>query len=108
MADSIEAQPQSCLADPKLRRFALLGAAGCLAGAILGELLLAATRSRDTAGLQAVCLLIDCSGSMNMGGSGREGGLGQKLHEVKAAAADFVSRHRSLCRTPVPPPTESR
>lgn len=82
-------------ADPKLRRFALWGAAGCLIGALLGQLLLAATRSRTPANRQAVCLLIDCSGSMLIGGQGPEGASGQKLHEVKAAAADFVIRHRS-------------
>lgn len=71
------------LTDRKARQFALWGAAGCLIGAVLGEVLLAATRSH--AGAQAVCLLIDCSGSM----------AGEKLHEVKAAASDFVSRHNS-------------
>lgn len=75
------------LKEPKLLRFALLGAVGCAAGALLGELLLAATRPASTA--QAVCLLIDCSGSMDNGGEGR----GQKLREVKRAASDFVGRH---------------
>ncbi|HVX62016.1 MAG TPA: hypothetical protein VHC19_15470, partial [Pirellulales bacterium] len=65
------------LKEPKLLRFALLGAVGCAVGALLGELLLAATRPASAA--QAVCLLIDCSGSMQNGG---EGG-GQKLREVK-------------------------
>ncbi|HVX14640.1 MAG TPA: VWA domain-containing protein [Pirellulales bacterium] len=82
-------------ADPKLRRFALWGAAGCLAGALIGQLLLAATRSNVLTGRQAVCLLIDCSGSMLRGGSGPEGGFGQKLHEVKVAAAGFASRHET-------------
>jgi Ca-activated chloride channel family protein len=90
LAPQIEA-----LRDPKLQRFAVWGAAGCLAGALLGQILLAATRSHVVANRQAVCLLIDCSGSMLYGGSGKEGGVGQKLHEVKAAAAAFVSRHRT-------------
>lgn len=77
------------LKDPKLARFAIIGAVGCLVGAALGELLLAATRPPSAA--QAVCLLIDCSGSMLYGGEG----IGQKLHEVKAAAEDFVGRHNS-------------
>lgn len=74
------------LKEPKLVRFALLGALGCVVGAVLGELLLAATRPASVA--QAVCLLIDCSGSMLNGG---EGG-GQKLREVKRAAGNFVGR----------------
>lgn len=73
--------------DPKLVRFALLGALGCVAGAVLGELLLAATRPSPAA--QVVGLLIDCSGSMLNGGEGR----GQKLREVKLAASNFVGRH---------------
>jgi Ca-activated chloride channel homolog len=93
MSEKSDAFVQSKLSDPKLRRFALWGAAGCLAGALVGQLLMAATRSRDIQGGQAVCLLIDCSGSMLYGGGGAEGGFGQKLHEVKAAAAGFVSRH---------------
>ncbi len=76
----------SSLKEPKLLRFALLGALGCVAGAILGELLLAATRPPSVA--QAVCLLIDCSGSMLNGGAGR----GEKLREVKQAAISFVGR----------------
>ncbi|HEV7222098.1 MAG TPA: vWA domain-containing protein [Pirellulales bacterium] len=81
------------LKDRKLVRFALVGAAGCLVGAALGELLLAATRSPGGPA-QAVCLLIDCSGSMLYGGGAGEG-IGQKLHEVKAAAEAFVARHDS-------------
>ncbi|HET6880240.1 MAG TPA: vWA domain-containing protein, partial [Pirellulales bacterium] len=73
--------------DPKLRQFALWGAAGCLAGALVGQLLLAATRSRAVANRQAVCLLIDCSGSMGIDQPG------QKLREVKDAAIAFVARH---------------
>src|SRR5690348_12099301 len=53
--------------DPKLVRFAIIGAVGCLIGAALGELLLAATRPA-VGPAQAVCLLIDCSGSMLYGG----------------------------------------
>ena len=84
--------PQNWLRDAKLRRMAMWGAAGCLIGALAGQILLAATASKARSG-QAVCLLIDCSGSMSMGGSGAEGRFGQKLHEVKAAASGFVSRH---------------
>lgn len=81
---------RSLVTDPKARRFALLGAAGCLVGAVLGELLLAATRSHGPpAPSQAVCLLIDCSGSMIYGGKTN----GDKLNEVKAAATGFVDRH---------------
>ena len=79
--------------DPKLVRFAIIGVLGCLIGAALGELLLAATRP-PAGPAHAVCLLIDCSGSMLYGGGAGEG-IGQKLHEVKAAAEDFVSRHNS-------------
>ncbi len=84
---------RSLIFDPKARRFALLGAAGCLAGAVLGELLLAATRSHaPPAPSQAVCLVIDCSGSMIYGDIGKP--IGEKLNEVKAAATGFVDRHR--------------
>lgn len=84
---------RSLVSDPKARRFALLGAAGCLVGAVLGELLLAATRShRPPAPAQAVCLLIDCSGSMIYGDVDKP--VGEKLNEVKAAATGFVDRHR--------------
>lgn len=82
-------------ADPKLRWFAIWGAAGCLIGALFGQLFLELTRPHAPDNRQAVCLLIDCSGSMLIGGQGPEGAIGQKLHEVKAAAIDFVSRHRS-------------
>ena len=83
----------SSLKDPKLVRFALIGAVGCLVGAAVGELLLAATRP-PAGPAQAVCLLIDCSGSMLYGGGAGEG-VGHKLHEVKAAAEDFVGRHNT-------------
>ncbi|HJT36656.1 MAG TPA: vWA domain-containing protein, partial [Pirellulales bacterium] len=83
---------RSLITDPKARRFALLGAAGCLVGAVLGELLLAATRSDEPpVPSQAVCLLIDCSGSMTNGEDGSR--PGEKLKEVKAAATGFVDRH---------------
>lgn len=83
---------RSLVTDPKARRFALLGAAGCLVGALLGELLLAATRSSGKpTPSQAVCLLIDCSGSMTNGEDGSPPGA--KLKEVKAAATGFVDRH---------------
>ena len=52
----------------KTSRFAVIGAVGCLAGAIVGELLLAARATRaPERPAQAVCLLIDCSGSMLLG-----------------------------------------
>ncbi|HWB08433.1 MAG TPA: vWA domain-containing protein [Pirellulales bacterium] len=85
MANAVSMPPAGWFADPKVRRFALWGAAGCLAGALMGQLLLAATRSHTVQGAQAVCLVIDCSGSMR----------GDKLSEVKGAAQDFVSRHGS-------------
>jgi Ca-activated chloride channel family protein len=67
----------------KVSRFAVLGAIGCLAGSILGELLLMAIKSGPPTPSQAVCLLIDCSGSMMDG---------RKLQEVKSAATQFVTR----------------
>ena len=79
----------------KTSRFAAIGAVGCLAGAILGEVLLAAMRPPAPEGPpQAVCLLIDCSGSMNQGGEAGSPS-GQKLREVKSAAAEFVKKDLS-------------
>ncbi len=76
--------------DKKVAQFTLWGALGCLAGALLGELLLAATGApRPPA--QAVCLLIDCSTSM-LGRGNAEGSQGTKLDEVKSAASEFVGR----------------
>lgn len=76
----------------KFIQLGLFGALGCLGGAVIGEFLLAMTRlppseapSRDEIPPQAVCLLIDCSGSMT--------GLffwGAKLREAKVAARDFA------------------
>ncbi|HUY32919.1 MAG TPA: vWA domain-containing protein [Pirellulales bacterium] len=80
------------LSDPKLRRFALVGAAGCFIGALVGQLLLAATRGKPVAS-RAICLLIDCSGSMLISGNAREA-AGAKLHEVKRAATAFVERRK--------------
>jgi len=78
---------------PKPIRFALVGAVGCLGGALLGEGLLTATRAAVTTnpalGPRSICLVLDASGSMQNG----------KLAQVQAAAKNFVqrqdlSRHR--------------
>lgn len=78
--------------DSKLVRFALLGAAGCLVGALLGEIWLAVFRLFAPAGpAQAVCLVVDCSASMLF--DEVEGQMnGRKLSEMKAAAREFVGR----------------
>lgn len=74
----------SCL--PKCVRFAVVGAIGCLCGAILGESLLGATRSApvtsNAMGPRSICLVIDSSGSMRSG----------KLDEVRGAAKNFAQR----------------
>lgn len=68
---------------PKTLRFGGIGALGCLLGALLGELLLNATRTLpQPVTRREVCLLIDCSGSMK----------GNKLEEVQRVASDFVRR----------------
>jgi Ca-activated chloride channel family protein len=74
------------LSDPKLRRFALLGAGGCFVGALLGQVLLAATRGKAGPS-RAICLLIDASGSMTNEGI-------DKLREVRRAATGFVERRQ--------------
>ncbi|MEQ8788687.1 MAG: VWA domain-containing protein [Pirellulaceae bacterium] len=79
----------------KILIFGLFGAAGCLVAAlVLGEAFFWLTRSE--ARQRAVCLLLDCSGSMLAGGRAPEGELssgGQtKLDEMKAAAIDYVER----------------
>ena len=67
----------------KVLMFGIIGAIGCLLGAIIGEILLAAIpKPRPPA--KYVCLLIDGSGSMGRG-------AGSKLEEVKAAANTFVA-----------------
>jgi len=77
----------------KVLRFAVLGAVGCVVGAVLGELLLLATRQPVvTASPQAVCLLIDCSGSMFFDVGSHT--IGHKMREVKTAATDFVERQK--------------
>lgn len=84
--------PASLINDPKARRFALMGAVGCLIGAIAGQLLLAATASHaPPLPSRLVCLLIDCSGSMELRGPG---GM-TKIAEVKDAAIGFVERHNT-------------
>jgi len=72
---------------PKPVFFALCGALGCFVGAIFGEFLLAMTHKPPPpppppSPPMAVCLLIDCSGSMK----------GSKLAEAKRAAVNFVQR----------------
>jgi len=67
--------------------FALYGAAGCLLGALAGEAVLALLPRpqpppQASAPPQAVCLLIDCSTSME----------GSKLGEAKSAAQAFIGR----------------
>ena len=71
---------------PKSMRFALLGALGCVGGALVGEGLLIATKSAvatsTVLGPRSICLVIDSSGSMQ----------GSKFAEVQAAAKNFVRR----------------
>lgn len=66
----------------KVLWFAGLGAAGCAAAALLGELWLWLTRVAIPVKTVAICLLLDCSGSMS----------GSKLAEMKQAAGEFVQR----------------
>lgn len=72
---------------PKPVFFAICGALGCFLGAIAGEVLLAMTYKAlppppPPAPPTAICLLIDCSGSMK----------GSKLQEARRAATNFVQR----------------
>lgn len=84
------------LLSQKLRKpamFATIGAIGCLLGAILGEILAHTPTQRaveSSAPPTELCLLIDCSGSM-------EGG---KLQEVVRAANSFASR-QDLSSNPI-------
>ena len=70
----------------KILSFALFGAAGCFVAALVGELWLSATWRAPIVQKQplAVCLLLDCSGSMS----------GPNLAEMKAAASSFVQRRQ--------------
>lgn len=73
--------------------FATIGAAGCLLGAIVGELLAHAPTQHQvetSAPPTELCLLIDCSGSMG----------GGKLQEVVRAANSFASR-QDLSKNPM-------
>lgn len=72
---------------PKPLLFGLLASIGCLIGAILGEVWLAATQPPPPPSppSNAVSLLIDTSSSMN----------GAKLQEVKSAAMQFIQRRNS-------------
>ena len=77
----------------KLLLFGAMGAAGALAAALAGELLLLLTRCPPTVKQEAlaVCLLLDCSGSMFE----REPEASDtKLNEMKAAATAFVGRRQ--------------
>lgn len=72
---------------PKPAFFAMCGALGCFVGAVFGEVLLAMTHKPPPpppppSPPMAICLLIDCSGSMK----------GTKLTEAKRAAVNFVQR----------------
>ena len=66
--------------------FGVIGAIGCMVGAIFGEAFLAWTYLPPLP-LQAVCLLIDCSGSMDSKSPSRV----SKLEEVKIAATGFIT-----------------
>lgn len=70
------------LSDRKVHWFAGLGALGCLAAALVGELWLGVTQPTPVKPSAAVSLLLDTSGSM----------YGEKLVEMKLAAAEFVRR----------------
>lgn len=78
----------------KFLLFGLLGALGCLLGATFGEFLLALTRvtpppaEKPKLDPQAVCLLLDCSGSMGLV-SFTFKTFSTNLGEVKAAATVF-------------------
>lgn len=72
--------------------FGVIGAVGCFIGAILGELWLAATRVSAATPAQAVCLVIDCSGSMSTVDAGAGGQT--RLQAVKAAAKEFCRRQK--------------
>ena len=73
----------------KALTFGLAAAAGCFLGALIGEAFLwASSDSRPQT--PAVCLLIDCSGSMLLDDTGE--GKPKKLYEVKEAARQFVHR----------------
>lgn len=69
----------------KIGVFAVSGAVGCLLAAIVGEIWLRGTHTPvvtdPTPAAYKICLLLDCSGSMN----------GGKLEEMKLAAVEFVS-----------------
>lgn len=81
----------------KFLLFGLIGALGCSLGALFGEPVLLITRippaeaSPTEAGpAQAVCILLDCSGSMESWGALFS--FTTKLSEVKSAAKEFAKR----------------
>ena len=75
---------------PKPAMFAIIGAIGCLLGALLGEILAQTSTGHATATSTELCLLIDCSNSMQ----------GRKLQEVVRAADSFASR-QDLSNNPI-------
>lgn len=74
----------------KIATFAISGAIGCFVAAIVGEIWLRVTRIDVQSPANMICLLLDCSGSMD----------GEKLQEMKRSAVDFV-RGRDLTRDKV-------
>jgi len=66
----------------KVLWFAGFGALGCVLGAIIGEALLALTRTAPPLEPNSICLLLDTSGSMS----------GGELEEMKQVAQDLVGR----------------
>ncbi len=64
----------------KVATFAIAGALGCLAAAVLGQAWLMATWIAPARSSDEIALVLDCSGSMD----------GPPLEEMKRAAQEFV------------------